>query len=255
MTHLLSILTGHAMRKNLLALSLTTISVLGYGAVTSPATAQVVVKDPSSIEQLLQQVSTAKSQLTNMQQQLETTMNMYKSLNGNTVFSTLLPQAAEKIEANLPEDWRKVYLDAFNGSSDYSGTVNDMMQTMQERINSLSPMQALDTIQKELDEKGAYDRAVALKAYNNHMAELNNIQDLAEQLQFASTPKEVLDLQTRINAMQGTIQGETAKIQLMAMLQKAQLDVLEMERNRAVLRMAIGNKDDPITSPDITQGF
>ncbi|MDC9184887.1 type IV secretion system protein [Escherichia coli] len=48
---------------------------------------------------------------------------------------------------------------------------------------------------------------MAQNAYNNEMAELNNIQELTNQIDSTTDMKQIADLQARIQTAQGAIQG------------------------------------------------
>ncbi|TES72041.1 MULTISPECIES: type IV secretion system protein [Pseudomonas syringae group] len=224
-----------------------------FSLLLSPLAAQAydVVEDPAQIAQGVVAAANMVQQLTQLKQQLEQQKRMYESLSGSAGYGSMLGNSAQTIQNNLPEDWTKVYEDAM-GSSTMRGDANAMQGTFDAKINNMSRPEALDYANKQLREKGAYDRVMAQKAYNNQMRELEDIKTLTSQIDSTTSQKEISDLQARIQTAQGTIQGEQAKLQLMAMLQKSQDKMLEQQKELAVRRYSIGTEEDDNTSPNIT---
>ena len=136
-----------------------------------------------------------------------------------------------------------------NSSSSVTGPVNSMMGKVNSEIDDLSPSDALKLMNQRLSEKGAYDRVIAEKAYNNQMQELSDMQDLTEQISTTKDVKEIADLQARIQTAQGSIQGEQAKLNLMSMLQDAQDKIYEQQRERAVRRNNYGVNNEINPAP------
>ena len=161
----------------------------------------------------------------------------------------MLPNNTHVLQENLPEDFDRVYTDAMNSNSALSTPARDILGQFDQQINNLERGDALDFINGKMREKGAYDRAMAAQAYNNQMRELEDIQALTEQIDTTTTAKEIMDLQARINTAQGAIQGEQAKLQLMAMLQQSQDKLLDHQKELAVRRYTIGTEADDNTPP------
>ncbi len=100
-------------------------------------------------------------------------------------------------------------------------------------VDDMTPSEAITYMNKKLAEKGAYDRVMAEKAYNNQMQELTDMQELTEQIKTTPDLKSIADLQARIQTSQGAIQGEQAKLNLMNMLQQSQDKLLRAQKERA----------------------
>lgn len=215
------------------------------------AQAQWIVEDPAQVAQGVVSAANMVQQLTQLKAQLEQQKRMYESLSGSGNYGAMLSNGAQTIQNNLPEDWTTVYNDAM-GSSSMSGEATSMQGAFDSKINNMSRADALAYANKQLREKGAYDRVMAQKAYNNQMRELEDIQTLTASIDTTTSQKEISDLQARIQTAQGTIQGEQAKLQLMAMLQKSQDKMLEQQKELAVRRYSIGTEQDDDTSLDIT---
>lgn len=225
------------MKAKLIAIALA--GLLGAGTIGTAAAIGngVVVYDPTSLAKTLEEMA---NQLDQLKQQLATQKATYESLAKTTNIGDLLDTSTSSLANNLPDDWKKVYSDAMNSSSSVTGTVNSMMNKVNNEIDDLSPADALKLMNQRLSEKGAYDRVVAEKAYNNQMQELSDMQALTEQISTTKDVKEIADLQARIQTAQGAIQGEQAKLNLMSMLQDAQDKIYEQQRERAVRRINYG---------------
>ncbi|EAW7769640.1 type IV secretion system protein [Salmonella enterica] len=234
------------MKAKLIAIALA--GLLGAGTIGTAAAAAigngVVVYDPTSLAKTLEEMA---NQLDQLKQQLATQKATYESLAKTTNIGDLLDTSTSSLANNLPDDWQKVYSDAMNSSSSVTGSVNSMMSKVNNEIDDLSPADALKLMNQRLSEKGAYDRVVAEKAYNNQMQELSDMQALTDQISTTKDVKEVADLQARIQTAQGAIQGEQAKLNLMSMLQDAQDKIYEQQRERAVRRnnYGINNEINP----------
>ncbi|EPK4354850.1 type IV secretion system protein [Klebsiella pneumoniae] len=232
------------MKAKLIAIALA--GLLGAGTIGTAAAVGtgVVVYDPTSLAKTLEEMA---NQLDQLKQQLATQKATYESLAKTTNIGDLLDTSTSSLANNLPDDWQKVYSDAMNSSSSVTGSVNSMMNKVNNEIDDLSPADALKLMNQRLSEKGAYDRVVAEKAYNNQMQELSDMQALTDQISTTKDVKEVADLQARIQTAQGAIQGEQAKLNLMSMLQDAQDKIYEQQRERAVRRnnYGINNEINP----------
>lgn len=215
------------------------------------AQAQWIVEDPAQVAQGVVSLGHMVEQIAQLKAQLEQQKRMYESLSGSSGFGSMLSNSAQTIQNNLPEDWTTVYEDAM-GSSTMRGDATSMQGVFDSKINNMSRAEALAYANKQLREKGAYDRVMAQKAYNNQMRELEDIKTLTASIDSTTSQKEISDLQARIQTAQGTIQGEQAKLQLMAMLQKSQDKMLEQQKELAVRRYSIGTEADDNTAPNIT---
>lgn len=226
------------------------LCVLVVALALSPITsrAQVVVTNPTSLVQLVSELSTLKSQLTQQEQQ-------YQALTGSTGIGNLLSGDTSLLKQNLPSNWTTVYGDALNsGSSGYNSRSTEIVNAIKSKVDGMGRTDALDYATQQDEQKGATDRAMGEQAYDNEMAELNNIQSLTDQIDSTTTPKEIADLQARVATAQGSIQAEQTKLNLMASLQKSQDKINQQQQAEAVRRYTIGNADDDFTAPNITSG-
>lgn len=227
-----------------------TAVVVALAAACAGAHAQIVVTNPTSLVQtaanFLQQIANAKAQL----QQAESQYSAITGSVGN--YSSLLPTSLSSLRNNLPQNWSSVYSDAMNSNSSVSGSASSILSQFDSQIRGMGRTDALTFIDQQLHAKGAYDRAMTEQAYNNQMQELNDMQTLTQQIGQATTQKQINDLQARIQTAQGSIQGEQSKLQLMAMGQQAQQQLLQQQKEVAQKRYLIGDDNEQNQAPNLT---
>ncbi|MBZ5763336.1 hypothetical protein LAV84_27855 [Rhizobium sp. VS19-DR104.2] len=216
------------------------------------AQAQVVVEDPGVLANTIEQISYMTKQLAEAQAQVSQLKQQYEALTGSSGMGSLLPNSASTLRQNLPEDWSKVYSDAMNSSSSITGSARQMLGRFDDQIANMGRGEALSFIRQQMREKGAYDRVMAETAYNNQMRELQDIEALTRQIDSTTSMKQIADLQARIQTSQGAIQGENAKLQLMAMLRDSQDRMLQSQQQKAVQRYTIGEDGESFTAPRLS---
>jgi type IV secretion system protein VirB5 len=227
-----------------------TALVIALAAACTGAHAQIVVTNPTSLAQtaanFLQQIANAKAQL----QQAESQYSAITGSAGN--YSSLLPTSLSSLRNNLPTNWTSVYSDAMNSNSSVSGSASSILSQFDNQIRGMGRGDALKFIDQQLHAKGAYDRAMTEQAYNNQMQELNDMQTLTQQIGQATTQKQINDLQARIQTAQGSIQGEQAKLRLMAMGQQSQDQLLRQQQAVAQKRYLLGDDSETNTAPNLS---
>lgn len=226
-----------------------TAIAIALAASCAGAHAQIVVTDPTSLAQratnFLQQIAQMKAQLDQARQQ-------YEAMSGTIgSYQNMLPTSTSTLRNNLPQNWSQVYSDAMNSTSSVSGSASSILSRFDGQIRGMGRGDALTFIDQQLHSKGAYDRAMTEQAYDNEMRELNDMQTLSQQIGQATTQKQIEDLQARIQTAQGAIHGEQTKLQLMAMGQQAQQQLLEQQREVAQKRYLIGDPSESNQAPNL----
>lgn len=224
-------------------------AALFAGAVTQPANAQWVVYDPTNWIQNLQQVQQAIQQVQEMQKQLQQAKQTYEALSGVRGLGDVFNNP--ELRNYLPSDWNELYDSAASGdlagitgavdgivSANSSGSIEDMSNDLRERMRR----------------KGAVDKAAAMAAYDAALKRNQQIQSLLGQINQTSDPKAIAELQARIQGEQAAIQNETAKLQLVAMLQQAEDRLLAAKANETWGKvMAADNDKIPDLPNDVSQ--
>lgn len=223
--------------------------VCALAAVAVSANAQIVVTDPTS---LAQDAANFLKQIQSMRDQLAQAKQQYDAITGTIgEYKNMLPTSLAQLRNNLPQNWSQVYSDAMNSSSSITGTASSILSQFDGQIRGMGRLQAVQFIGQKLREKGAYDRAMTEQAYNNQMRELNDMQALTNQIGSATTEKQILDLQARIQTAQGAIHGEQAKLALMAMGQRSQQQLLEQQQSLARKRYVLGDDNEANSAPNL----
>jgi type IV secretion system protein VirB5 len=222
---------------------------IAMSAACVSAEAQIVTTCPTCditvITQAAQQIVQLKAEVQQLRQQ-------YDAVTGSVGdYQSMLPTSLASLRNNLPDNWNQVYSDAMNSNSSISGSAGSILSQFDGQIRGMGRVEAVQFIAEKLREKGAYDRAMTERAYDNQMRELNDMQALTSQIGSATTEKQILDLQARIQTAQGAIHGEQAKLALMAMGQRSQQQLLEQQQNLARKRYLYGDDNEPNSAPDL----
>lgn len=182
------------------------------------------------IAKYLEMIKQMESQV----KQLETT---YKSLTGSSGIGSLFDNSS--LKSLLPSDWQNVYESVSNGGySGISGTVSSIISSEKSKVSGTLP-DALSSLESRMSQKAAYDKSLGESAYKSALQRLDSIEKMIQQIDEETDPKEIMDLQARIQGEQASIQNEQTKIQLMAMLQKAE-DGLISQQKKEVWNKAFG---------------
>lgn len=175
----------------------------------------------------LESIAKMIEEINQMQAQLAQAKAMYASFNGARGMAQLLNNPALKNQ--LPSDWLKVYNKVQSGG--YSGLTGAAAAIRDaEKLANSSVKDAKTSIQQRQANKYATDKAMGLQAYDLAKARLDNIQDLMANIDSATDPKAIADLQARIATEQATIQNEQTKMQLMSMLQGAEEKLIAQQK-------------------------
>lgn len=226
-----------------------TAIALALAASCAGAHAQIVVTDPTS---LMQRATNFLQQIAQMKAQLDQARQQYEAMSGTIgSYQNMLPTSTSTLRNNLPQNWSQVYSDAMNSTSSVSGSASSILSQFDNQIRGMGRGDALKFIDQKLHEKGAYDRAMTEQAYDNQMRELSDMQTLTQQIGQATTQKQIEDLQARIATAQGAIHGEQTKLQLMAMGQQAQEQILRQQQAIAQKRYLLGDDSETNTAPNL----
>jgi type IV secretion system protein VirB5 len=212
--------------------SIIAIVILSVAAVTT-ARAQWAVVDAPAIVQLIQQVqdmeqiiSTARSQLAQAKQALQT-------MTGNRGMEMLL---SGTVRNYLPSNWSQLAGAALGGgalSADIRSNIAANAVLSPQRLATLSPdaQQLIQTARQW----GAMRQSISHQALANASSRFSSLQTLISTIGSAADQKGILDLQARINAELGMLQNEQTKLQELNQSTLAQESILQQQ----ALEMAI----------------
>lgn len=223
---------------------LTSLSVVTL-LMASPARAEIVF-DPSvfarQFEQLTEmkkQVDTLTSQLKVAQDQLNQAKQLYDSFNKRTnandigallntpQFRKVLPQQFSDIER----------LVAGQGSGNFANSINQYLnQNRAYAGNSGNSyyQSELDRIARQTGAKHSMGQAV----YDTASQRVDALEELRTRISSATDAKEVFDLSARLQAEQALLQNDVLRMQGLAMIQQARVD-MDGQREREKQRQLV----------------
>ena len=202
----------------------------------SPARAQWAVIDAPAIVQLIQEVQTAAQQLATARNQLLQAQQALQTMTGDRGMEQLL---GTTVRNYLPTDWSQVS-SVLQGGGGYGALSADMQSIM--NANSVLSAQRLATLpvngQQLIQAQrqwGAMQQALAHQALANASSRFAAIQILVSSIASAADQKAILDLQARINAELGMLQNEQSKNQSLNQSALAQESSLRQQAREQVL--------------------
>jgi type IV secretion system protein VirB5 len=201
------------------------------------ARAQWAVIDAPAIVQLIQQVETAEQQLATARNQLLQATQALQTMTGDRGMEQLLSGTNRNY---LPANWTQV-TGALQGSGGGYAALSTDVQSIVAANAVLSP-QRLATLPPSGQQliQGerqwtAMRQALAHQALANASDRFAAIQTLIAAISTASDQKGILDLQARISAELGMLQNEQTKVQLLNQSALAQSASLSLQASEQVL--------------------
>lgn len=221
----------HALTPRPSLLCLVALTALG-----STAQAQWAVIDAPALAQLIQQVETTEQQLATARAQLLQAQQALQTTTGVRGMEQLL---IGTVRNYLPPDWQQVTA-VLQGSNNYGALSSDLQTVIAsnavlspQRLATLPPS-GQQLIQGER-QWNAMQQALAHQALANASNRFAAIQSLISAIGTTTDQKGILDLQARINAELGMLQNEQTKTQLLNQSALAQISSLSLQAREQVL--------------------
>jgi type IV secretion system protein VirB5 len=212
-------------------------TVIAASALVAPARAQWAVVDAPAIVQLIQEVDTAAQQLATARNQLLQAQQALQSTTGDRGMEQLL---GATVRNYLPSDWSQVSA-VLQGAGGYNALATDTQNVI--NANAVLSAQRLATLpangQQLIQAQrqwGAMQQALAHQALANASSRFSAIQTLVSSIASAADQKGILDLQARINAELGMLQNEQSKNQSLNQSALAQGASLRQQAREQVLQ-------------------
>jgi len=219
-----------------LKLRLSLVYLVAAIALVPAARAQWAVIDAPALAQLIQQVETTELQLKTARAQLLQAQQALQTTTGARGMEQLLMGTVRNY---LPQDWQQVTaaLQVSNGYGALSAEAQNLISSAavlsSQRLATL-PTSGQQLIQGER-QWSAMQQALAHQALANASNRFASIQSLIAAISTASDQKGVLELQSRISAELGMLQNEQTKVQLLSQSASAQLSSLSLQAREQVL--------------------
>ena len=216
--------------------SLFSVCLIAACAAASPARAQWAVIDAPAIVQLIQEVQTTAQQLQTAKDQLLQARQALQTMTGDRGMQQLL---SGTLRNYLPSDWTQV-TGALQGSGGFGALSADVQSTITanavlspQRLATLSAG-AQQLIQSER-QWNAMQQALSHQALSNASSRFASLQMLIAAIPAAADQKAILDLQARINAEIGMLQNEQTKVQILNQSMQAQALALRQQAREQVI--------------------
>lgn len=217
------------------------IRLLGACAIASLAAApsawaQWAVVDAPAIVQLIQEVQTTAQQLQTAKAQLLQAQQALQTMTGDRGMEQLL---GGTVRNYLPANWTQVtgVLQGSGGFSALSAEVQGIVAASTvlspQRLATLSPG-AQQLIQNSR-QWSAMQQALSHQALSNASSRFAAIQTLIAAISSATDQKGILDLQARVGAELGMLQNEQTKVQILNQATQAQESSMRQLRREQII--------------------
>jgi type IV secretion system protein VirB5 len=196
-------------------------------AATPAAWAQWAVVDAPAIVQLIQEVQTMAQQLQTAKAQLLQAKQALQTMTGDRGMELLL---SGTVRNYLPSDWTQV-TGALQGSGGFGALSAEVQSIVSanavlspQRLATLSP--AAQRLIQNLRQWSAMQQALSHQALANASSRFASIQSLITAIPSATDQKGILDLQARVSAELGMLENEQTKVQILNQATQAQRSAL-----------------------------
>ncbi|PZQ65147.1 MAG: type IV secretion system protein [Phenylobacterium zucineum] len=198
----------------------------------SPASAQMVVHDPTSYASLIRQATTALDQLRELQAQVAEAKRLYDGFNtasGAGALAGLLK--TPELRAYVPDIEK--YVAAAKGDLEALGEIGRAAAAIRatERLYTARPEDALGQELERQGDRAARDLALGRATADAGAERLEGLDELLGALDAAPNARAVMDLHARIGVEQAHALNDQMRLQGLAMAQTAE-DRLQAQRDR-----------------------
>jgi type IV secretion system protein VirB5 len=213
------------------------IAFLGASILGVPtARAQWAVVDAPAIVQLIQEVETMAQQLETAKNQLLQAKQALQTMTGDRGMQLLLSGTNRNY---LPSDWAQV-TGVLQGAGSFRALSTDLQSVVSanavlspQQLASLPPS-GQQLIQSER-QWSAMQQALSHQALSSASSRFASIQSLISAISSATDQKGILDLQARISAELGMLQNEQLKVQILNQSTQAQQASLRQQERELVI--------------------
>ncbi len=207
-----------------------TAGIVLSAAFLNPAYASgIPTVDAATIAQLQQQLLTARDQLANLTEQLATAKNQLAAFTQSSGYGNVVgnPGIRDQLRSALPRDAQGL-LDRSSGSS-LDTDVSGITDTVIAPVNFQEDRAELSKRALNIE---ATAKAMSQRAYDSMTQRLSNIDTLQDKINQTTNPKEIAELQARIQIEQANIAAEQTRIQLADQQLAAERHLLQARAER-----------------------
>jgi type IV secretion system protein VirB5 len=194
----------------------------------SSAHAQWAVVDAPAIVQLIQEVEDLEQMISTARNQLDQAKQALQTMTGDRGMELLL---SGQVRNYLPSSWEQLATAAAGGSGSLGADVQNNIAVnavlSQQRLATLSP--GAQQLIQATRQWGAMRQSIAHQALANSSGRFASLQTLISKIGSAGDQKSILDLQARINTELGMLQNEQTKLQQLDQSTLAQESILRQQ--------------------------
>ncbi|PLC53931.1 type VI secretion protein [Pollutimonas nitritireducens] len=219
-------------------------------AFLSPAHASgIPTVDAATIAQLQEQLLTARDQLQNLTEQLQTAKSQLAAFTQSSGYGNLAgdPDIRNQLRAALPSSAQDL-LDR-SGSSGLNGDVSRITDDVMAPVDFGEDRQQLSKRALNIE---ATAKAMSERAYDSMTRRLANVDTLQDKINQTTNPKEIAELQARIQIEQANITAEQTRMQLASQQLEAERHLLQARAER-VYGGWFGNRSGSGDATDATE--
>jgi type IV secretion system protein VirB5 len=197
--------------------------------------------DSATIAQLQEQLLTARDQLKNLTNQLATAKSQLAAFTQSSGYGNVVGNAdiRNQLRSALPSSAQGL-LDR-SAESNLDGDVGRITSQITAPVNFQEDRQALSKQALNIE---ATSKAMSERAYDSMTRRLANVDALQDKINQTTNPKEIAELQARIQIEQANIQAEQTRIQLASQQLEAERHLLQARAER-VYGGWFGDNNDP----------
>lgn len=199
-------------------------------AFLSPAHASgIPTVDAATIAQLQEQLLTARDQLQNLTEQLQTARSQLAAFTESSGYGNLPNDhnIRDQLRAALPSS-----ADDLLNRSGSSGLNRDVSRITDDVMASVNFQEDRQELSKRALNIEASAKAMSERAYDSMTRRLANVDILQDQINQTTNPKEIAELQARIQIEQANIAAEQVRIQLASQQLDAERHLLQARAER-----------------------
>jgi type IV secretion system protein VirB5 len=197
-------------------------------AAAPAAWAQWAVVDAPAIVQLIQEVQTTAQQLQTAKDQLLQARQALQTMTGDRGMEQLL---SGTVRNYLPSDWTQLAAALQGSTGPLSADVQSLIRAnavlTPQRLATLSP--GTQQLIQGSRQWSAMQQALSHQALSNASSRFASLQSLIGAISSATDQKGILDLQARISAELGMLQNEQTKLQILNQSAQAQDALLRQQ--------------------------
>ncbi|WP_237173921.1 type IV secretion system protein [Paracandidimonas lactea] len=185
--------------------------------------------DAATIAQLQEQLLTARDQLQNLTEQLATAKSQLAAFTESSGYGNLTNDydIRNQLRAALPSNADDLLSRA--GSSSLNGDVSRITDDVMAPVDFQEDRQELSKRALNIE---ATAKAMSERAYDSMTRRLSSVDTLQDKINQTTNPKEIAELQARIQIEQANIAAEQTRIQLAAQQLEAERHLLQARAER-----------------------